>query len=91
MSELRRAVYRGRISANQGDALFEQFQRLGAQSAVPEDLQRRVWTLAKERNLLDAYDAQYVAVVEALDCELWTTDRRLVASWHHDRVKETST
>jgi predicted nucleic acid-binding protein len=45
----------------------------------------RVWDL---RNNLTAYDAVYVALVEALDAPPLTRDKRLAAaSGHHARVE----
>jgi predicted nucleic acid-binding protein len=38
---------------------------------------RRVWEL---RANVTAYDAVYVALAEALGCELWTADRRLASA-----------
>lgn len=76
-SVLREHVYHRRISSEEGERAFEHFMSLPVQSVSPADLQPRAWALAKEYGLPRAYDAQYLAVADALDCELWTADRRL--------------
>lgn len=42
------------------------------------ELHVRARDLAEDYNLPAAYDAHYLAVAERMDCELWTTDERLV-------------
>ena len=41
------------------------------------DLHRRAFELADELGLSAAYDAHYLAVAEAHECEFWTADERL--------------
>lgn len=77
ISVLREGVHHRRISPDRGDGLFREFLELGVQTVTPDGLYDRVWRLAKPRNLARAYDAHYLAVADALGCELWTADRRL--------------
>lgn len=77
ISVLREGVYHRRISPDRGDGLFREFLEMGVQTVTPDGLYDRVWRLAKLHNLARAYDAHYLAVADALGCELWTADRRL--------------
>jgi len=42
------------------------------------EVYRTAWRLAKELNLPTCYDTQYLAVSELEECDLWTTDRKLM-------------
>ena len=53
---------------------FEMFESFGIQFVHAWPYTRRIWEL---RNSVSAYDACYVAVAEALNCPLLTTDARL--------------
>jgi predicted nucleic acid-binding protein len=44
---------------------------------VDDDLLRRSYELATQLNRPTAYDSQYLAVAERLDCEFWTADQKL--------------
>lgn len=44
---------------------------------VSLDLINRGYELAEELRLPRAYDTQYIALAEYLNCELWTGDERL--------------
>lgn len=78
-SVLRRLVHFRHIAELTGEAAFQSF--LLAERAItehsPHDLQQRAWVLAKTYNRPRAYDAQYLAVAESLNCALWTADERL--------------
>jgi len=41
------------------------------------DIHARAWRLAERFDRPNAYDSNYLALSEALDCPLWTADRRL--------------
>lgn len=77
-SVLRESVHFGSILPEEGEDAFSSFLKLGVKGMDPADLQPRAWELAREYDRLRAYDAQYLAVANRLDCELWTADRRLV-------------
>ncbi|WP_307858039.1 type II toxin-antitoxin system VapC family toxin [Cellulomonas fulva] len=49
-----------------------------------EPLAERVWAL---RHQLTAYDASYLALAEALACQLYTCDAKLAASGHRADVR----
>ena len=73
-SALRAQVLRGQISAEDARAALDRWARLGLRRFGAVGLLGRIWEL---RDNLTAYDATYVALAEALDCELVTADARL--------------
>ncbi len=85
-SATRRKVLGRQISAERGaDALGNlgalRVRRYPAQSFID-----RVWAL---RDSVSSSDAFYIALAEALDCPLVTTDGRLARSHGHDAVVRT--
>ena len=58
-------------------ARFEMFESFGLHFMPAWPYTRRIWEL---RHSVSAYDACYVAVAEALNCALVTTDERLAGS-----------
>ena len=72
---LRRLCRLGAISVREAERLIGDWARLGIQRFGVVALSGRVWEL---RDNLTAYDATYVALAEALDCPLLTTDLHLV-------------
>jgi predicted nucleic acid-binding protein len=67
-------VLRGQIGADDAGAALARWARLGVRRFAVVGLLARVWEL---RDNLTAYDATYVALAEALACELVTADARL--------------
>lgn len=78
ISVIRNHVYRRTISAETGQVAFEAFGAQGITLVHPDRLNSRAWELAEQYNRPTAYDTQYLALAEALGCELWTADRRLI-------------
>lgn len=76
-SVLRQAVYRGRISASEGDEAFAAFLEMPVHIIQPENLLPRAWEIGKVVNAPRLYDAFYVALADIEGCDLWTADRRL--------------
>lgn len=74
---LRAQVLRGRVGAHDARVALDRWARLGIQRFGVVGLLARVWEL---RDNLTAYDATYVALAEALGCDLLTADARLVRS-----------
>lgn len=71
-------VYRGLISPETGRRAFDALHAQ-AMTLIPSGpLNVRAWELAEQFGRPTAYDAYYLALAEALGCELWTADRRLV-------------
>ena len=71
---LRRLCRLGTISVQKAERLLGDWARLGIQRFGVVALLGRIWEL---RDNLTAYDATYVALAEALDCPLLTTDAHL--------------
>ena len=71
---LRGQVLRGTISPSDGARTLRTWAHLGVQRYPLSGLLDRMWSL---RDNLSAYDAGYVALAEALGCDLVTADARL--------------
>lgn len=74
MAALRRAWLAGSLSDAQFEAAVSDLQQLAFPRVPTRHLVARAFDL---RASVSAYDAMYVALAEALDCELLTGDRRL--------------
>ena len=80
VSALRHLTHHAGLDASVAERALETFGLLRIQRYPMARLLRRVWSL---RESLSAYDAAYVALAEALDLPLLTTDRRLGRSRGH--------
>jgi predicted nucleic acid-binding protein len=76
-SALRRQVARGVVTEHAAATALDRWGRLGMRRFAAVGLLSRVWEL---RDNLSGYDATYVALAEAIDCELLTADARLAAA-----------
>jgi len=74
---LRNQCLRKVVSEAEAEKALERWTRLGLRRYGGLGLLSRVWQL---RGNLSAYDATYVALAEALGCELLTADARLAAA-----------
>lgn len=74
------AVRRNRLNLEEADLALRTIMLLGVKVAEPSGLYFRSLELAANYSMTNAYDAQYVALAEVEDCELWTADERLAAS-----------
>jgi predicted nucleic acid-binding protein len=74
LSAVRARVLRGEIGADDGGAALTAWAQLGMRRFAVVGLLSRIWEL---RDNLTAYDATYVALAEALGCDLVTADARL--------------
>jgi predicted nucleic acid-binding protein len=77
-SALCKTVHFQQLTPNEGKRILEQLFELGVRLVAPDAMQNRrafEWTLRLERAA--AYDSYYLALAEALGCNLWTADRRL--------------
>ena len=82
---LRRHALRGELSQTRSDEALEDLLDINVSLYPHAPLVGRIWEL---RENLTAYDAAYVALAEALDAPLVTTDGRLArASGHHAVVE----
>ena len=74
---LRAQVLRRRIGAHHGREALTRWARIGVRRYPAIGLLPRIWEL---RENVTAYVGTYVALAEALDCELVTADARLAAA-----------
>ena len=82
---LRRYVIRGEMTGERADRSMRLFQDFAFERYPHHIFLPRVWAL---RHNLTAYDACYVALAEALDAPLVTSDARLRdAAGHRARVE----
>ena len=74
---VRKYVHRGVLTPDAGVRMRDLLLAEPVQLMMDDDLLRRGYELATRFNRPTAYDAQYLAVAERLQCEFWTTDERL--------------
>ncbi|CAN5486719.1 PIN domain-containing protein [soil metagenome] len=77
VSVLRKRWLTGALSSQQFETAAANLERLDFERVPTLRLMRRAFEL---RANVTAYDASYVALAEALDCELLTGDRRLATA-----------
>lgn len=77
---VRKSAARGRLRHLSPDKILNELLRIDVILHFDKDLMRRAFAIATELNLPTAYDSQYLALAERLDCDFWTTDQRLVAA-----------
>lgn len=82
---MRRMVARGHVAAVRADVIRADFSGLRITRYPHTLLLDRMWEL---RDNLTAYDASFIALAEALDAPLVTTDSRLAAAPGHRAVVE---
>ena len=73
---LYRKATRQLISMEEAARLAANLWELGVQFRQSQQLHVRAIGLAAELRQNAVYDAHYLALAEALDCELWTADQR---------------
>jgi predicted nucleic acid-binding protein len=86
-SGIRRKAAVGEIPHRRGRAALTDLGDMRLTRYPGVALVDRMWAL---REGLSAYDASYVALAEALEAPLVTTDRRLAATSGHEAVVETA-
>jgi predicted nucleic acid-binding protein len=73
-SGLRRRVLAGQLSPAEGWSALDTLRHLGMTRHAAYALTGRIWELGDN---LSTYDATYVSLAEALDCNLLTADARI--------------
>lgn len=76
-SALRSQVRRGMIGSDAAGGVLDRWAMLGVRRFAAVGLLGRIWAL---RENLSACDATYVALAEAIGCELVTADARLAGA-----------
>jgi len=79
-STFRRLEAAGRVSSRRALVALDDLTALPLERHPAATLLPRIWQL---RRILTAYDASYVALAEALDVPLLTTDARLARAHGH--------
>ena len=74
---LRKLAHRGTITPQNGEELLRAILERPIHLVMNADLLMRAYQMASELGMPSAYDAQYLAVAERLNCAFWTGDRRL--------------
>lgn len=77
VSVLRKHVYRGILTSDEGTNLCNLVLAEPVRLLMDKALLRRGYELATQFNRPTAYDSQYLAVAERLGCEFWTADEKL--------------
>jgi predicted nucleic acid-binding protein len=76
-SALHEAVWRGRLSAGEGDRARTRLRHADVKLRMPPDLADEAWRIADDLGWAKTYDAEYVALASLLGCRLVTVDARL--------------
>ncbi len=75
---IRQRMIRERRSLVEARELFRRFLALRVKVTAPRSLHLSALALTDAFGLPAAYDAHYVALAQALRCDLWTDDQRLL-------------
>lgn len=77
---VRKAVYQQRLTPEQGRSMLARLLLYPVEFYDDDGLLKEAYDRAVRFNHPRAYDTQYMALAERLDCEFWTADERLVNS-----------
>ena len=77
-SVLRNQVFRQNLTQDEGEEAIETFRALPIRYYPMERFLGPAWDVAKRVNAPRLHDMIYIALAEAISCDLWTADRRLV-------------
>ena len=73
----RKAVFQKRLTIEESIKARDFILAYGMMFHHDDSLLKRAYDLATELNRPTAYDTQYLAVAERLNCDFWTADERL--------------
>jgi predicted nucleic acid-binding protein len=77
IAALRKNAYRRLITDSEAADMRDTLLKIPVRLFFDADLLRRAYELAEQLNRPTAYDAQYLAVAERLECDFWTADEKL--------------
>jgi predicted nucleic acid-binding protein len=77
---IRKVVYQERMTLEQGRAMLAQLLNYPIEFHEDDALLKEAYELAVRFNRPRAYDTQYMALAQRLNCDFWTADERLVNS-----------
>lgn len=77
---VRKAVYQTRLTPEQGRLMLAQLLVYPVTFYEDDILLKEAYELAVRFNRPRAYDTQYMALADRLQCEFWTADERLLNS-----------
>lgn len=80
VNAFRNAIARGRLDAATVEDSLESFFLLPIELHADKALAQSAYKTAAKYGLAQAYDAQYLALAERLDCPFWTADRKLFSA-----------
>jgi predicted nucleic acid-binding protein len=80
---LRKIVFQNRITHSQGKTLLSELLSHPIMYYEDNQLLEIAYELAQLYNRPRAYDSQYLALAQRLNCEFWTADERLFNSVKH--------
>jgi predicted nucleic acid-binding protein len=75
---VRKVVYQQRMTPEQGRTMLAQLLIYPLEFHEDDMLLKEAYEFAVRFNRPRAYDTQYMALAERLNCEFWTADERLV-------------
>lgn len=79
-SALYRRVRQGELALRSAARLLDALADAGIELREPPGLHASAVALAAQLQLDMVYDAHYLALAEAIDCELWTADERFYSA-----------
>lgn len=74
---VRKVVYQGRLTPEQGRAVLATLLVYPVELHEDQALLKEAYELAVQFNRPRAYDTQYMALADRLNCAFWTADERL--------------
>ena len=77
---VRKAVYQQSMTIEQGRVMLSQLLAYPVEFHEDDALLKEAYELAVRFNRPRAYDSQYMALAQRLNCDFWTADERLANS-----------
>ncbi len=77
VSVIRKRVRRELMTIEEAEFSIDQLLALPLSLVNSVDLHKTAYRVAVELDIASVYDAHYVALAMAMDCELWTADEKL--------------